>query len=171
MPFVLFLFFNLSFILKAALRLPARFDAAALFPNGGIWKRSTDAVWRKRSRRRQGVGEQCTSRNNGLTVGNCIFSLEEGSWRSVDISWSWTGALLLCLQVRATNPLLLLAAVRHFLLSNEWSCFLSCWNTPLLRKPRKYPVLVPWTRFQSRSAWICAVWTRERSAWSQSVIS
>lgn len=81
---------------------------------------------------------QWTARNNGNREG---FS----GGRKRDKCWTYKlvcdGALLLraaSVAAPAATNLPLLVAAEQFLLSNEWSCFLPCWNTTLLWKPRKY---------------------------------
>lgn len=107
---------------------------------------SFQAQRRKRRRRRGGGETHWTLRNNGSSsrVGG-VFFRGEGSRISVD-------RISLCVALRnspsapvaasaATNPRLL-AASEQFSLSNEWSCFLPCWNTSLLWEPRKSMTLI-----------------------------
>lgn len=94
------------------------------------------------------------ARNNGNRVG-----FLEG--RKLDTCWTYKfvfdrsivtlGAASVLFTARAATNLPLLVAAEQFLLSNEWSCFLPCWNTTLLWEPRKYKELLVYNYIDTRT--------------------
>lgn len=136
----------LTFTLKAEPPVFRCFDAASLSFQAGLRARRDLVMYNWCGLAEEGEEDEEEGGRFGTTptqreqtrVG---FFSEEGrketSVEHISLCWSEVCLSPACVAAPAATNLPLRVAAEHFVLPNEWSCFLPCWNTTLLWEPRK----------------------------------